>query len=210
VARIVRINCDWHIICSSSDWFLVLGEINHVAPSHDLASYRPDGTFHERSPPGLLASSGSRSQIGHPPRHRTLSPSGNDPPRKPSPQYFKVKRRELRHKIPPINDIPTKYIVREGNAVEAILEIAQHWDVDQVVMGTHGRTGLKHLFMGSIAEKVVRRANCPVLTVKLPFVEKSVAVTMGTNRAGKKKRVETAVRNVDPLEGDFERTVARR
>jgi nucleotide-binding universal stress UspA family protein len=41
-------------------------------------------------------------------------------------------------------------------------------DYDLVVMGTHGRTGLRHLFLGSVAEKVVRHAPCPVLTVRLP------------------------------------------
>ena len=40
--------------------------------------------------------------------------------------------------------------------------------VDMIVLGTHGRTGLRRLLMGSVAEAVVRRANCPVLTVKHP------------------------------------------
>jgi len=37
-----------------------------------------------------------------------------------------------------------------------------------IVMGTHGRTGLRHLLMGSVAEQVVRKAPCPVLTLKTP------------------------------------------
>jgi hypothetical protein len=40
---------------------------------------------------------------------------------------------------------------------------------DLIVMGTHGRSGLARLFMGSVAEKVLREASCPVLTVKTPF-----------------------------------------
>jgi len=40
--------------------------------------------------------------------------------------------------------------------------------VDVIVMGTHGRNGLSHLFMGSVAERVVRLALCPVLTVRHP------------------------------------------
>ena len=48
-------------------------------------------------------------------------------------------------------------------------------DVDLIVMGTHGRTGLAHMMIGSVAEKVVRRAPCPVLTVKHPEHEFIVA-----------------------------------
>ena len=48
-----------------------------------------------------------------------------------------------------------------------ILEYAADPGVDLVVMGTHGRTGLRHAVMGSVAEKVVRRSPCPVLTVRM-------------------------------------------
>ena len=137
-----------------------------------------------------------------------LVPAGMMPRRKPTPQYFKDRRRELRREIPPVDGVVTKYVVREGNAEEAILEVAQLWDVDLVVMGTHGRTGLKHLFVGSVAEKVVRKANCPVLTVKLPFVEKVDAAAAGTNGASKKKRGDTAVKNSDQPERVLAETVA--
>jgi nucleotide-binding universal stress UspA family protein len=39
---------------------------------------------------------------------------------------------------------------------------------DLIAMGTHGRTGVVHLYLGSVAEKVVRHATCPVLTVRMP------------------------------------------
>jgi nucleotide-binding universal stress UspA family protein len=52
----------------------------------------------------------------------------------------------------------------EAHPVEGILEAAR--DHDLIVMGTHGRTGIKHLLLGSVAEKVVRHASCPVLTVR--------------------------------------------
>jgi len=58
--------------------------------------------------------------------------------------------------------------VAEGIPAEEILRAAREKDIDLIVMGTHGRTGLAHVFMGSIAEKVVRRAPCPVLTVRHP------------------------------------------
>lgn len=49
-----------------------------------------------------------------------------------------------------------------------ILRFAEHENIDLIVMGTHGRGGVSHLLLGSIAEKVVRRAPCPVLTVRAP------------------------------------------
>jgi|SRR5690349_13655631 nucleotide-binding universal stress UspA family protein len=51
---------------------------------------------------------------------------------------------------------------------EAIVQYAKTEGVDVIVMGTHGRNGLAHLFMGSVAERVVRLAPCPVLTVRSP------------------------------------------
>jgi len=63
-------------------------------------------------------------------------------------------------------------VVREGYPATAIVEEAENEDVDLVVIGTHGLSGLKHLLLGSIAERVVQKAPCPVLTVKpLPGAE---------------------------------------
>lgn len=53
-----------------------------------------------------------------------------------------------------------------GNPADAIVRLADEEHVDLIVMATHGRTGLARLLMGSVAEAVVRRANCPVLTYK--------------------------------------------
>ena len=53
-----------------------------------------------------------------------------------------------------------------GPPATAIVEFAANNAVDYIVMPTHGRTGLKRLLMGSVAEEVVRKAHCPVLTVK--------------------------------------------
>ena len=51
---------------------------------------------------------------------------------------------------------------------EAILDYARDKMIDVIVIGTHGRTGLSRLVMGSVAEKIVRSAPCPVLTVRHP------------------------------------------
>lgn len=56
--------------------------------------------------------------------------------------------------------------VVEGEAAPTIVQTAQNEDCDLIVMGTHGRSGLSHLALGSVAERVVRRARCPVLTVR--------------------------------------------
>jgi len=53
-----------------------------------------------------------------------------------------------------------------GPPADTIVRVAQERGVDLIVMSTHGRTGLQHVLMGSVAEKVVRLAPCPVLTVK--------------------------------------------
>jgi universal stress protein A len=62
--------------------------------------------------------------------------------------------------------IPCETVVRMGSAAESILDIAKSLPADLIVMGTQGHTGLKHLLLGSVAEKIVRLASCPVLTVK--------------------------------------------
>lgn len=54
------------------------------------------------------------------------------------------------------------------STAEAIVEYAKMSNVDIIVMGTHGRGGFAHLLMGSVAERVVRTAPCPVLTVRHP------------------------------------------
>src|SRR5262249_38840571 len=58
--------------------------------------------------------------------------------------------------------------VREGTPFYEIVRLAKDKDIDLIVMGTHGRSGLVHMLLGSVAEKVVRKAPCPVLTVRHP------------------------------------------
>jgi len=58
--------------------------------------------------------------------------------------------------------------VREGAPFYEIVRFARELDVDLIVMGTHGHRGLAHVLLGSVTEKVVRKAPCPVLTVRHP------------------------------------------
>jgi universal stress protein A len=62
----------------------------------------------------------------------------------------------------------TPVIMRSGTPAAAIVDYAREHGIDIIVMGTHGRQALAHLLMGSVAERVVRTAPCPVLTVRHP------------------------------------------
>jgi len=69
-------------------------------------------------------------------------------------------------------DLRLTQVVRAGHAAEEITRFAQGENVDLIVMATHGRTGVKHALLGSVAEKVVRYSPVPVMTVKpLPVRE---------------------------------------
>lgn len=68
-------------------------------------------------------------------------------------------------------DIPVVESVVSGTAYRSILEYADEQDIDLVVMGTHGRRGIDRYLLGSVTERVVRTADQPVLTVRLPEEE---------------------------------------
>ena len=73
------------------------------------------------------------------------------------------------HDVKPTDDsISCSYRMLEGPPAEMILEIAEQENVEMIVMGMHGRSGLRRLVMGSVAEAVVRNAKCPVLTLRQP------------------------------------------
>jgi len=64
--------------------------------------------------------------------------------------------------------IKARSLMRVGAPFLEIVNAAQSEGVDLIVMGTHGRTGLAHVLMGSVAGRVVNKAHCPVLTVRHP------------------------------------------
>jgi nucleotide-binding universal stress UspA family protein len=84
-----------------------------------------------------------------------------------TPQDVKDKLSEL-HVIDPWVGID--YRVADGDPALEIVRVAQEVGANLIVMGTHGRTGLGRLLMGSVAEAVLRRAPCAVMTLKAPFV----------------------------------------
>lgn len=77
--------------------------------------------------------------------------------------------RAMLEKLPPDGWDDGKPVVREvrvGAAFMEIIDYARDNEIDLIVIGTHGRSGLMHILMGSVAERIVRKAPCPVLTVK--------------------------------------------
>lgn len=67
---------------------------------------------------------------------------------------------------PTIDGVECDHVIKTGGAADCIVEYADSHDVNLIIMGTHGRTGLSRLLMGSVAEEVVRKAKCPVLAIK--------------------------------------------
>lgn len=95
---------------------------------------------------------------------------------------------EWRQEIP--ERISTRVLLRNGTApYREIVQAAHENNADLIVLGTHGRTGLAHLLIGSTAERVVRHAPCPVLVVRErehDFVEPKSKTTLSEIKAGTK------------------------
>jgi nucleotide-binding universal stress UspA family protein len=73
-----------------------------------------------------------------------------------------------------LNQIPHETVMRAGSVWSMVSAVIRQQDIELVVLGTHGRSGLKKLVLGSVGEEVVRRAGCPVLTVG-PHIDASLA-----------------------------------
>jgi nucleotide-binding universal stress UspA family protein len=86
------------------------------------------------------------------------------------PEWYLDKRRErLQQLVGQKPKLAMEQRLVQGDAATEILRVAEDVGCDLIVMGTHGRTGLGRLVMGSVAEQVVRKARCPVLTIKSPL-----------------------------------------
>jgi nucleotide-binding universal stress UspA family protein len=72
-----------------------------------------------------------------------------------------------KNEIPP--DVKCKCIVKTGKPFLEIIESAKEEDIDLIIIASHGHTGVEHLLFGSTAEKVVRKAPCPVLSFRDPL-----------------------------------------
>lgn len=101
-------------------------------------------------------------------------------------EIFRSKLENLRAADP---TLPLERRFLEGSPVAEILREARQTPADLIVMGTHGWGGLSRLFMGSVAEGVLRKAPCPVMTVKTPAQVETGAAPVPAETAAK---VETA------------------
>ena len=102
-------------------------------------------------------------------------PAGPDPMFTPvmPPEYYMESEEQSRESLaqsldpswgePPI----VRTAVVWSSSVEGIVDYARDHEVDLVVIATHGRTGLSHVLLGSVAERIVREAPCPVLTIRV-------------------------------------------
>jgi nucleotide-binding universal stress UspA family protein len=87
-------------------------------------------------------------------------------PREPA--ELEALKTQMRAQYVPDRALDVEYVTKEGEIAEEILGLSQTIGCDLIVMGTHGRTGVRRLLTGSIAEAVLRRACCPVLALRCP------------------------------------------
>lgn len=128
----------------------------HVMQHADTAIYFPKGTPQSISP--LADEYGSTLPM--PETVPDLETIRRD--------YLEEALTRLRDLIPVTFTGNVEIEVESGHPTDVIVRMAQRQKVDLIVMGTHGRSGLPHLLMGSVAEKVVRLAPCSVLVVREP------------------------------------------
>jgi nucleotide-binding universal stress UspA family protein len=94
-------------------------------------------------------------------------------------------RQQARAMLEKVTDpsIKIRHLLIDGNPIDEILRTARSEEVNLIVMGTHGWRGLKRFLLGSVAEQVLRKAPCPVLTVKAAVVPAAPEKTKSTHCA---------------------------
>ncbi len=114
--------------------------------------------------------------------HPLMAPPPPEMPYLPGPEPLtreqKVRAKaDLRAFVQPVRDtgVPVEVELVEGEPAAEIVNAATRDGVDLVVMGTHGRSGFERLVLGSVTERVLRKAPCPVLTVSRPAVDTAPA-----------------------------------
>ncbi len=107
----------------------------------------------------------------------------------PNPEALRAEARDLLKELkPPADAVQVERRVVEGEPASEILRVAEDCRADLIVVGTHGRSGIRRVVMGSVAEQVLRHASCPVLAVKVPSTtntsraQENETRVVGTNR----------------------------
>jgi nucleotide-binding universal stress UspA family protein len=96
------------------------------------------------------------------------SPGSDPAPRSARGDERSYWRGQLEQIRPANPDIPVHHVFLQGDPATEIVRYALDAHIDLIVMGTHGRTGVERLLMGSVAEQVLRASPCSVLVVKMP------------------------------------------
>jgi universal stress protein A len=123
----------------------------------------------------LAAESGATLYIAHVDEYLASSPVLGEAALNYAAPWGVADRSEVRHQLdqvkPTASPVDYEHRYLEGNPVREIIAFAEREHMDLIVMGSHGRTGLSRLLMGSVAEGVARRAPCPVLIVRQPVAD---------------------------------------
>ena len=107
----------------------------------------------------------SPGMVGDPQGAETPMGGDRDPPKAIREEAKEFAEEAVKHAVQRLGDLETHAVIRSGNPHEIILEYADENDVDMIVMGSHGRTGVTRYLIGSVTEKIVRLSDVPVLTV---------------------------------------------
>jgi nucleotide-binding universal stress UspA family protein len=135
--------------------------ITKILYATDFSSYSNQAYFHAVA---LAEQHGASLVVAFVYTPEFERPSGTDD-KKPDREYWRGQLEQIR----PLNPrIPVQHVLLEGDPAAELVEYANENMVSLIVMGTHGRTGVERLLMGSVAERVLREARCSVLVVKMP------------------------------------------
>lgn len=128
----------------------------------DFSSYSNQAYFHAISLAQKHGASLTMLFVYNPDRATTPGSTGDIEADR---QYWREQLEQIR---PLDQGISVRHVMLEGDPAGEIVKFSRDAGIDLIVIGTHGRTGLDRLLMGSVAEKVLRDAVCSVFVVKLP------------------------------------------
>ena len=133
--------------------------VNHIIYPTDFSSYANQAYFHAV---GLAETYRAALTVVH-----VYTPTNNPGALPPAAarEYWRRQLEQVRSANP---TIAVSHVLLEGDPATEIVGYATEAGADVIVLGTHGRTGVDRLVIGSVAERVMRGASCSVLVVKLP------------------------------------------
>jgi nucleotide-binding universal stress UspA family protein len=136
--------------------------IKRILYPTDFSSYSNQAYFHAIALAKTHGASLTVLYVYHPDTAITPGSQGDEQSDR---RYWQEQLEQIR---PVDSHIPVKHVLLQGDPAGEIVRYGRDVGADLIVMGTHGRTGLDRLLMGSVAERVLRDAACSVLVVKLP------------------------------------------